>query len=103
MFIHVHVATKIYFLEWYFCSCGAYIISYNLHIAPVYLIASCTNGLQYMHSVLHRNKKDILVRTERVFIHLSKSTFKAFNSKLSFVYNAPQFVNHAKPLRLNAK
>ena len=36
---------------------GIYNISYNLHIAPVYLIASCTNGLQCMHSVLHRNKK----------------------------------------------
>ena len=31
------------------------------------------------------------------------SLLKHLKSKLSFVYNAPQFVNHAKPLKLYAK
>ena len=34
---------------------------------------------------------------------LSKFTLKHLKSKLSFVYNAPQFVNHGKPLWLHAK
>ena len=57
---------------------GACIISYNLQIAPVYNIASCTNGLQYVHSVLHRNKKDILVRTRETVQAFVKVYLKAF-------------------------
>ena len=34
---------------------------------------------------------------------LSKFTFKEFERMLSFVYNAPQFVNHVNPLKLHAK
>ena len=86
-------------------NCAACIISYNLQIAPVYHIASCTNGLQYMHSVLHRNKKTrhFWLEQERLFMLLSKFTLKHLKSKLSFVYNALQFVNHGKPLWLHAK
>ena len=41
-------------------------------------IAVCANGLQHMHSVLHRNRKDRLVR--KPFMFLSKFTFTSFKT-----------------------
>ena len=73
MYMHVHVASKNFFLRivlvfmkklW-----GIYnIIQIYILFYTVYHIASCTNGLQYMHYLLHRNRKDMLVRkTETVY------------------------------------
>ena len=39
-------------------------------------IAVCANGLQHIHFVLHRNRKDRFVRKQ--FMLLSKFTFTSF-------------------------
>ena len=58
-------------------------ISYNLQKNLHYTvdhIAVCANGLQHMHSVLHRNRKDRLVRKQ--FMLLSKLTFTLFEKSI---------------------
>ena len=45
----------------------------------VYHIAVCMNGLQHMHSVLHRHRKDRLVRkteTVHAFVNITFTSFK---------------------------
>ena len=66
MYIHVHVASNMFFLELCLCSlknCGAYIISYNLHIVLY--------SLPYSY-----------IEKQRLFMFLSKFTFKVFEKEV---------------------
>ena len=46
----------------------------------VYHKAVCMNGLQHMHSVLHRNRNDRLVRKTETVHAFVKITFTSFKS-----------------------
>ena len=52
------------------------ILQFTFFYYTVDHIAVCWNDLQHMHSVLHRNRKDKLVRKQ--FMLLSKFTFTSF-------------------------